>query len=590
MLLTSLIFLAAAVVAVVIFQRLGLGSVLGYLAAGAVIGPSGFGLVENVEGTLHLAELGVVLMLFLIGLELQPARLWKMRAIVFGVGSLQVGLTALAVCVTALMLGVSWQAGLAIGVALAMSSTAVATQILGEKNELAAPHGRSAFGILLFQDIAAIPALALIPLLGSAATSEAARHPLLRVAVVAGVLAALVVVGRFLLRPAFRMIATIRSQDLSTASALLVVIGTAAAVHEVGLSMPLGAFLAGVLLADSEYRHELEADIEPFKGLLLGLFFVAVGMSANLAVLIERPLVVLGLTLLLVAIKAGVLFGIGRFTKLSSRESASLAISASQGGEFAFVIFTTAIEAGVLGPALGELLVVVVTLSLVTTPLLFIARDAIFARLGDPGEKREYDTFPEDDHSRVIIAGFGRVGQIVGRILLSRGIPFTALDASAQHVDFVRNFGNRVFYGDASRLDLLRSAKADKAEVFVLAIDDFEASMRTLKIVREHFPNLHIVARARNRQHAFALLGEGVTHVIRENFLGSVEMARLTLEELGLTSLAARRTANSFVEYDEAQVRKTYPLRNDTKALIASSKAYAAELEQILEQDERDAI
>ncbi len=589
MLVTTLIFLAAAVIAVVIFQRLGLGSVLGYLAAGAAIGPSGFALVGDVEGTLHIAELGVVLMLFLIGLELQPARLWKMRAHVFGIGSLQVGLTTAVVCAAAMVFGTTWQAGIAIGVALAMSSTAVATQILGEKNELASPHGRSAFGILLFQDIAAIPALALIPLLGNPAATEGAQHPLLRVAVVTGVLAVLVIVGRFLLRPAFRLVATIRSQDLSTASALLVVIGTASAVHAVGLSMPLGAFLAGVLLADSEYRHELEADIEPFKGLLLGLFFVAVGMSANLKLLASEPLVVVGLTLGLLVLKAGVLFGIGRFTKLGSRNAASLAIAASQGGEFAFVIFADAMKAGVLGSHLGELLVVVVTLSLIATPILFVIRDAVFKRLGDGTEKREYDAMP-DDHSRVIIAGFGRVGQIVGRILLSRGIPFTALDASAQHVDFVRNFGNRVYYGDASRLDLLRSAKADKAEVFVLAIDDFEASMRTLKIVQENFPNLHIVARARNRQHAYALLGEGVTQVVRENFFGSVEMSRLTLEELGFTSLAARRTANTFAEYDEAQVRKAYPLRHDTKALIASAKSYAQDLEEILKQDEREAI
>jgi voltage-gated potassium channel Kch len=407
--------------------------------------------------------------------------------------------------------------------------------------------------------------------------------------VVVGVLAVLVVVGRFLLRPAFRLVASIRSQDLSTASALLVVIGTASAVHAVGLSMPLGAFLAGVLLADSEYRHELEADIEPFKGLLLGLFFVAVGMSANLRLLASEPLVVVGLTLALVGLKAGVLFGIGRFTNLSNRNAASLAIAASQGGEFAFVIFADSMKAGVLGPHIGDLLVVVVTLSLVTTPLLFVLRDAVFKRLGDGEEKRDYDAM-QDDHSRVIIAGFGRVGQIVGRILLSRGIPFTALDASAQHVDFVRNFGNRVYYGDASRLDLLKSAKADKAEVFVLAIDDFEASMRTLKIVKENFPNLHVVARARNRQHAFALLGEGVTQVVRENFFGSVEMSRLTLEELGFTSLAARRTASTFAEYDEAQVRKMYPLRNDTKALIASAKSYAKDLEEILKQDEREAI
>ncbi|MFO0664083.1 MAG: monovalent cation:proton antiporter-2 (CPA2) family protein [Polyangiaceae bacterium] len=584
MLVTSAIFLAAAVVAVTLFRRLGLGTVLGYLAAGAFIGPTGLGLIHEVQGTLHVAELGVVLLLFLIGLELQPSRLWSMRAAVFGLGGAQVAVSVAVMTGLAMVMRIPFAAALSIGIALAMSSTAFATQILGEKREMATAHGKAAFGILLFQDVAAIPALALVPLLG-ASESHSTRSPLVQVAIVAGVITLLVVGGRVVLRPAFRFVAQSRSHELSTASALLVVIGTALIMHSVNLSMALGAFIAGVLLADSEYRHELEADIEPFKGLLLGLFFMAVGMSANLRVLVQKPLLVFGLVLLLVSIKFAILYGVGRVAKLPPRASGSLGVAISQGGEFAFVIFAAAETAKVVEHAVVDVLIVVVTLSMVLTPILFKLRDAYFLREEARGEKREFDKIT-DEGSRVIIAGFGRVGQIVGRLLRLKGVPFTALDASATHVDFLRKFGNRIHYGDASRVDLLRAAHADHAEIFVLAIDDFEASMRTLKAVQEHFPHLRIVARARNRQHAYALLGAGVTHVIRENFAGSVETARITLEELGLSSSEARNAAARFAEYDEGKVRETFSLRNDEKALIESAKKYGAELERIFQQDE----
>jgi monovalent cation:proton antiporter-2 (CPA2) family protein len=587
MLTTSAIFLAAAVLAVTLFRRLGLGSVLGYLAAGMVIGPSGLGLIHAVDETLQIAELGVVLLLFIIGLELEPRRLWKMRSAVFGLGAAQVVATGIAFGGAAMALGLPFAAALAIGVALAMSSTAIATQILGEKNELGARHGRAAFGILLFQDLAAIPALALIPLLG-ATTTESTRGPLAQVAIVVGVIAALVVGGRLLLRPTFRFVAEAHSHELSTALALLVVVGTAVIMHSVGLSMALGAFIAGVLLADSEYRHELEANIEPFKGLLLGLFFIAVGMSANLSVLLARPLTVVGLAVLLVAAKLAILFGLGRAYRLDPRSSASLGVAIAQGGEFAFVIFTVAAGAKVMERGTVELLALVVTLSMAATPLLFLMRDAISRRLDARGEKRDFDDI-QDDGSSVIIAGFGRFGQIVGRVLRLRKIPFTALDASATHVDFLRRFGNRIYYGDASRIDLLRSAHAERASVFVLAIDDFEVSMRTLKTVQANFPHLRIVARARNRQHAYALIAAGVEQVIRETFAGSLDAARITLEELGVPAADARRTVRRFGAYDENQMRETAPLRDDEKALIESSKKYAAELERILEEDERAA-
>ncbi len=581
MLELTAIFLAAAVVAVPLFKRLGLGSVIGYLAAGVIIGPSGIALVHEVEATLHFAEFGVVLLLFIIGLELQPSRLWRMRGSVFGLGGAQVAVTAAIIAATGLTVGLTLAAAGVIGVALAMSSTAFATQILGERRELNSAHGRSAFAILLFQDLAAIPILALVPLLGN---DDGEGHSLTGVAIAAGVIVALVAVGRFLLRPAFRFIAAAHSHELSVASALLVVIGTAIVMQSVGLSMALGAFIAGVLLADSEYRHELEANLEPFKGLLLGLFFMAVGMSANLHVLFEQPLLVIGLSLGLVVLKFAVLFALGRATTCSSVQAVSLGASISQGGEFAFVIFGVALQAGVLDAQTSELLIVVVTLSMVTTPLAFIARDRWNARRKEPA--REFDAI-DAEGSRVIIAGFGRFGQIVGRVLRLKKIPFTALDASAEHVDFLRKFGNRIYYGDASRLDLLRAAKADEAKVLVLAIDDFEASMRTLRVVQENFPELEIIARARNRQHAYALYGAGVEVVIRETFAGSVEAATKTLEALGDASDDAQRAALRFAAYDEKMVLEMHVHRDDEKTLIASAKQYGQELEKIFDEDAR---
>lgn len=577
------IFLAAAVVAVPLFKRFGLGSVLGYLAAGVAIGPSGLELVHDVEETMHFAEFGVVLLLFLIGLELQPSRLWRLRGAVFGLGGAQVVVTTAIIAGIAMALGVGWEAAVVIGVGLAMSSTAFAMQVLGEKKELGAPHGRAAFGILLFQDLAAIPVLALVPLLGEG--EEGARSPWITYAIGLGAIVLLVVLGRLLLRPAFRFIAQAKSHELSVASALLVVIATAVLMESIGLSMALGAFIAGVLLADSEYRHELEANIEPFKGLLLGLFFMAVGMAADLAILIERPLLVIGLAIGLVLVKFVALVGLGRAFEEDARSAASLGVAISQGGEFGFVIFGAAATAGVMDRATVEILVVVVTLSMVLTPLLFLVRDLILERTAKKDE-RPFDEIVGEE-GQVIIAGFGRFGQIVARILRLRGISFTALDASPEHVDFVRQFGNKIYYGDASRLDLLRAAKAEDARVLVLAIDDFEQSMKTLDVVQKHFPHLEIVARARNRQHAYALLAAGVDRVIRETFLASLDAAKTTLEVLGCPPDDARATIDKFAEYDEEMVRKNFALREDQAALIASAKQYSTELERIFEQDRR---
>ncbi|MFN7131790.1 MAG: monovalent cation:proton antiporter-2 (CPA2) family protein, partial [Myxococcales bacterium] len=511
--LQALLFLGATVVAVPLSRRLGLGAVLGYLAAGLVIGPSGLGLVRDVDNVLHFSEFGVVLFLFVIGLELRPERLWEMRKAVFGLGGAQVGLTGAVLALLGLAAGLKPAEALVTGVGLSLSSTAFALQLLAEKNELATEHGQSSFGILLFQDLAVIPLLALLPVLGHRQGAEVPVPLWLALGKVLLVLVLVVVGGRYVLRFVFRFVAATHSQEVFTATALLIVLGTALLVDAVGLSMPLGAFLAGVLLADSEYRHELEADIEPFKGLLLGLFFLAVGMSVKLGLLAQRPLLVVALVLGLVAVKALVLFLIGRRAFGSTEPALSMAVAISQGGEFAFVLFGLAAGFGIMDRATGDLLVLVVGLSMAVTPVLFTVYErAVRPRLTKK-ESRAFDVAP-DGEPPVIIAGFGRVGQVVGRVLRAKGIPFTAMDASAEHIDFIKKFGNKVFYGDASRLDLLRAARADKAKLFVLAIDDVEASLRTAEAVQRHFPHLTIFARARNRQHAYRLLDMGITRIM----------------------------------------------------------------------------
>lgn len=579
------LFLGAAVVAVPVFKRLGLGSVLGYLAAGAIIGPSVLGFVDEVEQTLHVAELGVVLLLFIIGLELQPARLWSMRKMVFGLGGAQVVATGFILSLGAYAVGLEPSAAAIVGAALALSSTAFVLQVLSEKSELTSVHGRAAFGILLFQDLAAIPLLAVIPLMGTAHDPATEANPLWRMLLVSGVLVAVVLSSRFLLRPAFRVVASARNHELSTAWALLVVIATALAMQLVGLSMELGAFLAGVLLADSEYRHELEANIEPFKGLLLGLFFMAVGMSADLSVVLQQPGTVFAAVLALTATKFAVLVTLGRLQRQSAESSVSLGVALSQGGEFAFVIFGAAAAVGVLERGTVQLLVVVVTLSMIVTPLLFLARDR-WIRMRRGRDSRPFDAL-EDAKGPVIIAGFGRYGQIVARVLRTKRIPFTALEVSAAQVDFVRKFGNKIYYGDASRPDLLRAAKAEEARAFVLAIDDMEASLRTARVVREHFPSLPVLARARNRDHAHGLRALGVHHIQRETLLSSLDTVRATLETLGCSTAEACEAVRRFREIDERALSEQYEIRHDQQALIASAKKVAEDLERLFEGDQK---
>lgn len=582
-----LVFLAAVVVAVPLFKRLGLGSVLGYLAAGVVIGPSALKLVPDVETVFHVAELGVVLLLFVIGLELQPSRLWNMRRAVFGMGGVQVVGTTAVLAGLGLAFGLAPATAFVVGVGLSLSSTAFAVQLLSEKNQLATPFGRASFAVLLFQDLAVIPVLAVLPMIGVVAPGSPSPG-WIDAGKMLGVLVVVVVAGRYAMKPLFRIVASTHSQEVFTATALLVAVGTAALVGAAGLSMALGAFLAGVLLAESEYRHELEADIEPFKGLLLGLFFIAVGMSVKLGILAERPLTVLGLVAGLVAVKAACLFVIGRIFLKDTPSALSMGVVISQGGEFAFVLYGLAVSYGIMDRGLSQLLIVVVSLSMAVTPPLFILYTRVIAPRLARREHREFDAMPDGD-APVVIAGFGRVGQVVARVLRAKRIAFTAMDKSAEHIDFTRKFGNLVYYGDASRLDLLRAAKVDKAKVFVLAIDDVEASLKTAEAVKHHFPHVTIFARARNRQHAYALLDLGIEHVMRETFLSSLEMTGDILMALGAPFSDTRRAMQRFREHDEQLLQRNYKFRKDEKQLQAMAGQARAELEQLFADDASDA-
>jgi len=581
-LLQAAVFLGTAVVVVPLFRRLKLGAVLGYLAAGAIIGPWGLGVVPHAEATLDFAELGVVLLLFLVGLELEPSRLWALRQPVFGLGGAQVLLTGVVLTGIAQWQGQGWQAAMVVGFGLAMSSTAIVLAWLGERGELSSASGRRAFAILLFQDLAVIPLIALLPLLAPEKMGAANAWGLAGKGVAAIVL--VIVVSRLLVRPLLKIVARHGGREIFTGAALLVVLAAALLMETIGLSMSLGAFLAGVLLADSEFRHELEADVEPFKGLLLGLFFMAVGMSANLAYFAAHPLSVLGVAIGLMLVKALLLWAITGATGIGNEDARRIAVLLAQGGEFAFVLFTAAQTAGILAGETAQFLVLAVTISMLLAPLSFVAHERLLARWLERRKPPEFDTI-DGPGNPVIIAGYGRYGQIVSRVLRMAGIPFTALEVSYQQVDFVRRFGNKVYYGDASRLELLDSAKARDAKLFVLAIDDVEASVKTAALVRKHFPDLPILARARNRVHAYRLLDLGIESIERETLLSSLETARHALVHLGLDAAQATRAVELFREHDARQLDAQYAVRQDEAQLIQTTAQAAAQLQELFESD-----
>ena len=589
----SLIYLSAAVIVVPLSKYLGLGSIIGYLAAGIAIGPWGLKLVTNVEDILHFAEFGVVLMLFLIGLELEPRRLWSLRRPIFGWGSAQVlGCTAL-LFAAGLAGGFSWQISLVAALGLALSSTAIALQVMGERNLLPTSSGQAGFSILLFQDVAAIPILALLPLLGGALAANDAVAPASRafeaikiIAVIGGIILG----GRLALRPLLRWIARSKTPEIFTAASLLLVVAIAALMQAVGLSMALGAFLAGVLLAESEYRRELETDIEPFKGLLLGLFFIAVGMSIDFGVLIASPGQMALVVTAFLAIKAAVIWFLATRMGLPLLERPVFTLLLAQGGEFAFVVFQAAAGARIFPAATASLLIGAVAISMLVSPLLLVAVDKLLLARWAGNNTRQLDEISEPQATPVIIAGFGRYGQIVGRLLGAQGIGATVLDHSVDMIEAARSFGYKVFYGDASRLDLLRTAGAATAKVLVIAVDDTAQSLKIVDLAREHFPNLQLVARARDVTHWNELRDRGVMQVERELFEASLRSGRTVLEALGLPPHEARRQAMRFRRHNIALFEQMQPHHKDRAKVIAVVKQGRRQLEAQMAQERAEAL
>ncbi len=580
----ALIYLAAAVICVPIAKRFGLGSVLGYLIAGAAIGPWGLRLVWDVDSVLHFSEFGVVLMLFVIGLELEPKRLMAMRRAVFGGGALQLGLCGAALAGGAMLFGLGWQVALVVGAAMALSSTAIAVATMTERNFMPTPTGQAGFAILLFQDIAAIPLLAIVPLLATQTAANADPGWLAAVKAF-GAIAAVIVIGLYLTRPLLRMVAAANLREVFTAFALLLVIGISQVMLLAGLSMGLGAFLAGVLLASSEYRHALETDIEPFKGLLLGLFFISVGMTIDFGLLTSRPLLVATLLLGFLLVKTLMLWLVARILNINSRQRWLFALLLSQGGEFAFVVFAASRTAGILSREWDALLTMAVALSMAATPLLLILHDWWMARIEcAKGGKDEADVIDEKD-APVIIAGFGRFGQIVGRLMMANGVRAVVLDHDPDQIELLRKFGNKVFYGDATRLDLLHAAGAREARLLVNAIDDVEDSLKLTDLVREHFPNLKLVARARNVTHYVELRQRGVEIVERETFESALLAGRHALEAIGVDRFRARDMANIFRRHNIRITEEMIPHFDDDDRLVSAAKAGRDELEQQFARD-----
>src|SRR3954469_5339310 len=555
----AFIYLLAAIVAVPLAKRLGLGSVIGSLLAGAVIGPHALRFVEGGGDVMHFAEIGVVMMLFVIGLELRPALLWQMRRPILGLGGLQVVGSAVVLGLVALLVGLGWKAALAVGLTLAMSSTAIVLQSLGERGLMKTPAGESSFAVLLFQDIAVIPILALMPLLAIAATGPAAAYPGFigslpgwqQALVVIAAVVAIVLAGRFVLRPFFRYIADTRLREMFTATALFIVVGIAMLMQKLGLSPALGTFVAGVVLAESEYRVQLEADIEPFKGLLLGLFFISVGASIDFSLIAQRPGLIALIVLGLLALKFIVLLALGRVFKLRAGDGMLFAFALAQGGEFAFVLFSFATQNAVLPPDIASLLVASVALSMAVAPILLTLEEKLVRPLFQKCEpEREADQIDEHDNP-VILAGFGRFGHIVGRLLRANGFGTTVLDHDADQLETLARYGMKSFYGDASRVDLLEAAGAARAKLFVLAIEDEPKALEIIKTIQHEFPRLKILARATSRQHAYEILRLGVDQVYRETFGSALDLSIDALRELGMDERRARRAAEIFRKNDE---------------------------------------
>jgi monovalent cation:proton antiporter-2 (CPA2) family protein len=583
MILTIAILLATAVVLVPISRRLGLGSVLGYLVGGALIGPSGLRLITDVDEIQGVSELGIIMLLFLIGLEVRPQRLWIMRRAVFGLGAAQVLATAAVLAAGMHFVGVDWAAAAILGAGFALSSTAIVLPMLAERDLLGTPSGRDTFAVLLFQDLAFIPLVAAVPLLTGRDVPMVV--PWLDVARAAGAIAIILVGGRYLIRPAFRAIGGARTPEVFTALALFVVAGTAALADAAGLSMSLGAFLGGVLLSDSEYRHEVQADVEPFEGLLLGFFFLSVGMAANLSLAVQQPWFFAIAVPGVIVAKIVVAFILSRVTGHTNRTATRFAFALPQGSEFSFVLFAAAIAAGAMTQAMSDRATLVIALSMAATPLLYALSEKLIVPRTGKMAMQPYDAIQDDD-TPVIICGFGRVGQIVGRVLRVRGIRFTALEQDSAQVEVIRRFGTKIYYGNPSRPDLLRAAGADHAKLLVVALENMEESIAVIDIVRRTFPKLKILARARNRRHAHLLMDRGIDLFVRETFLSSLRMGGMALEALGVPQAEAQRAVDLFEQYDERQLIETHSFYDDERQVIQSTKQAADELASLFESDQ----
>jgi glutathione-regulated potassium-efflux system ancillary protein KefC len=591
-LFTVFVFLAAACLVVPLASRFKLGSVLGYLAAGIMIGPFGLGLIGDAEKILHFAEFGVVMMLFVIGLELEPALLWRLRKSILGLGGLQVVLTSTAFMLIGLALGYSWQMSLAAGMALSLSSTALVLQMLQETHLMNTPMGETSFSVLLFQDIAVIPILVIMPLLATHSLQDPQIHASMistlpgwaQALIVACVIAAVIAAGRYLSYYLFRAVARTHLREVFTALSLAVVVGITLLMQLIGVSPALGTFIAGVVLANSEYRHTLEADIEPFKGLLLGLFFISVGMGMDFHLFGESPLpLVLAVTALII-LKALILFMLGGFFGLNARHNSGFALALAQGGEFAFVLFQFAGALNILPQTQGKFLTLVVATSIAVTPLLI----ALYNRLIVPKflsilPQRSFDRI--DEENSVILAGFGRFGQVIGRFLTAQGVKTTVLEKDPDQIELLRKFGFKGYFGDASRLDLLHNAGAAKAKLLIVAVDDPETCLEIVKLAKEEFPHLKIFARAHNRRHAYELSKAGVNYCIREVFDSSLEMAQQIMVSLGKDESDMHFKAIKFKEHDEAALKASFAFFDNEPELVNFTRTQGTELERILQSD-----
>lgn len=575
------VLLGAAIIAVPLFQRLGLGSILGYLAVGLLLGPSVLGFIAEPEEVLHFSEFGVVMLLFLIGLEMEPSRLWGMRKQLFGLGLLQLLVCGMLLTPIGLALGLTWELAILLGLILALSSTAFALQLLNEQHRLATPHGQTAFSILLFQDLAVIPLLALLPLFaGDLSGHDSAVW--LDIGKAVGMVLAAIVFGRLVFPRVLAFIARSGVHEVFTAAALFMVLTMALVMEWAGLSMALGAFLGGVMLADTVYRHELEANIEPFKGILLGLFFIAVGMSVDLTLVVDEVWWVLGITLALLAAKLVVIALVGMAARLPRQEIPRLATVIAQGGEFDFVLLSAAVSAGVFDQRIASLCIAAVTLSMALTPFLYRGGNRLAARMG---ESRPYDKDFGDETPPVLIAGLGRFGQMVARVLKLQGINFTALDPNITQVEFIRRFGSRIYYADAARLDVLRSAGLAQAKLLVIAVDDEEAALTIARMVRNHYPQIKIFARARNRHHAWKLMEIGVDSVVRETFASSMEMSVEVLKGLGYPGSNALEAVRTFRDFDNQLLATSYVHRHDLETLRKTEHEAIAEFQALFQQE-----